>query len=219
MRWILEVTLIAVASSWKWLLGSLVGIGALIGLLFGVGVLGGGGDGDTNLPPVAVASTPTPAPSPTQALEPPLPPAATPKPDPTAIPTAVPAKVISVPILATRASNVGSLEFVLVYDPVKLELAQVERGILSDDALIDSSPTGPGQVWTGIVDVQGMDGSGPVAVIKFTVKNDASGSMPILLEDVAAFDASTLVDIVTGSTAGQFNGADLPPLSPIVSFQ
>ena len=127
--------------------------------------------------------------------------------------------MISVPILATRASNVGSLEFVLVYDPVKLELAQVERGILSDDALIDSRPTGPGQVWAGIVDVQGMDGSGPVAVVKFTVKNDASGSMPILLEDVAAFDASTLVDIVTGSTAGQFNGVDLPPLSPIVSFQ
>jgi len=39
------------------------------------------------------------------------------------------------------------------------------------------------------------------------------------LESIAAFDANTLVDIVTGTTAGEFNVTELHPLSPIVTFQ
>ncbi|MCH7736357.1 MAG: hypothetical protein IH872_03040 [Chloroflexi bacterium] len=212
MRWMLEVTYIGIITSWKWLLGSAAVVGALMGILFGVGVLGGGGDGDTSLPPLAVSSTPTPAPNPapTQA------PAPTPTPQPTAVPAA---KFISVPILATRAKNVGSLEFVLVYDPAKLELAQVERGLLSGDALIDSSSPGPGRLWAGIIDINGMDGTGPVAVVKFRVRENAGGTMPFYLENVAAFDANTLVDILTTTTPGEFNGSGMAPLSPIVTFQ
>ena len=44
MRWFFEVALIGIASSWKWLLASVVVVGALVGILFAVGVLGGGGD-------------------------------------------------------------------------------------------------------------------------------------------------------------------------------
>ena len=49
MRWMLEVAYIGLATSWKWLLGSTAVVAALVGILFGVGVLGGGG-GDTNVP-------------------------------------------------------------------------------------------------------------------------------------------------------------------------
>jgi hypothetical protein len=129
------------------------------------------------------------------------------------------AKFISVPILATRANNVGSLEFVLVYDPAKLELAQVERGLLSGDALIDSSSPGPGRLWAGIIDIDGMDGSGPVAVVKFKVRDNVGGTMPLSLESISAYDANTLVDILTTTTPGEFTGAGLTPLSPIVTFQ
>jgi len=124
-----------------------------------------------------------------------------------------------VPILATRAANVGSLEFVLVYDSAKLEFTQVERGLLSGDALIDSSSSEPGRLWAGIIDMQGINGSGPVAVVKFRVRDGVSGAMPLSLESIAAFDANTLVDIVTGTTAGEFNVTELHPLSPIVTFQ
>ena len=137
----------------------------------------------------------------------------------TAVPVVPAPKMISVPILATRASNVGSLEFVLVYDPAKLELAQVERGLLSGNALIDSSSSEPGRLWAGIIDAQGMSGSGPVAIVNFIVRNGAAGTMPFILESIEAFDADTLVDIVTGSTPGEFNGSELNPLSPIVTFQ
>jgi hypothetical protein len=219
MRWMLEVAFIGLSTSWKWLLGSTAAIAILVGLLFGVGVLGGGdgGDNKTDTPFVAASPTPTPrpqaTPAPTQAVvATPVPAAATPVP-------AAPAKVISVPILATRAANVGSLEFVLVYDSAKLEFAQVERGLLSGNALIDSSSSEPGRLWAGIIDIQGMSGSGPVAVVKFRVRDGVSGAMPLSLQNISAFDANTLVDIVTGSTPGEFNVTELHPLSPIVTFQ
>ena len=221
MRWILEVAYIGIATSWKWLLGSTAVVAALVGILFGVGVLGGGGEaGTTDKTPLAASPTPTPAasPSPTQA--------ASPSPTRVVTPTATPqptvapaAKFISVPVLATRANNVGSLEFVLVYDPAKLELAQVERGLLSGDALIDYSSPGPGRLWAGIIDINGLDGSGPVAVVKFKVRDNVGGTMPLSLESISAYDANTLVDILTTTTPGEFTGAALTPLSPIVTFQ
>jgi hypothetical protein len=223
MRWMLEVAYIGLATSWKWLLGSTAVVAALVGILFGVGVLGGGGgeSGRIDITPLAASPTPTPAagPSPTT-------PAAGPSPTQVVTPTTTPqptvapaAKFISVPILVTRANNVGSLEFVLVYDPAKLELAQVERGLLSGDALIDSSSPGPGRLWAGIIDINGMDGSGPVAVVKFKVRDNVGGTMPLSLESIYAYDANTLVDILTTTTPGEFSGAGLTPLSPIVTFQ
>ena len=126
MRWMLEVAYIGILSSWRWLLGSAAVVGALVGLLFAVGVLGGGSDESGAELPSAIASpTPTPAastnptavPQPTPTLPPILPPILAPILAPTVAPTVAPApKFISVPILATRANNVGSLEFVLVYD-------------------------------------------------------------------------------------------------------
>ena len=227
MRWILEVAYIGITTSWKWLLGSTAVVAALVGILFGVGVLGGGGEaGTTDTTPLAASPSPTPTPTPAAAASPTPTPAAGPSPTQVVTPTATPqptvvpaAKFISVPVLATRANNVGSLEFVLVYDPAKLELAQVERGLLSGDALIDYSSPGPGRLWAGIIDINGLDGSGPVAVVKFKVRDNVGGTMPLSLESISAYDANTLVDILTTTTPGEFTGAGLTPLSPIVTFQ
>ena len=220
MRWMLEVAFIGLSTSWKWLLGSTAAVAILVGLLFGMGILGGGDSNDTDTDGPFVAAPPTPTPAPKATPRPTHAVAATPVPSATRVPAAAaPAKVISVPILATRAANVGSLEFVLVYDSAKLEFAQVERGLLSGDALIDSSSSEPGRLWAGIIDMEGINGSGPVATVKFRVLDGVSGAMPLSLESIAAFDANTLVDIVTGTTAGEFNVTELHPLSPIVTFQ
>lgn len=221
MRWFLEVAFIGIAASWRWLVGSVVIVGALVGILFGVGVLGGGGEADVTPLPVVASPTPTPVAAPTPAatrLATPVP-ALAPVLEPTMVPTVPAAKFITVPILATGAINVGSLEFVLVYDPAKLELAQVERGVLAGNALIDYSSPGPGRLWTGIIDVQGMNGSGSMAMVKFKLRGDVGGTMPLTLENIAAFDATTLVDIVTGTTPGEFKSSGLSPLSPILLFQ
>ena len=217
MRWMLEVAYIGILSSWRWLLGSAAVVGAVVGLLLAVGVLGGGSDGSGPESPSAIAS---PTPTPAASTNPTAVPQPTPTLAPTPAPTVAPApKFISVPILATRANNVGSLEFVLVYDSAKLELEQVERGLLSGDALIDFSTPAPGRLWTGIIDLSGIDGSGPVAVVRFKIRDNVGGNMPFTLENVAAFDANTLVDIITGTTPGEFTVSGVTPLSPIVTFQ
>ena len=211
MRWFFEVAMIGIASSWKWLLGSVVVVGALVGLLFAVGVFGGGGGEDA---PLVLAPSPTPAPAAASTLVPP------PTPMPTAIPTVEPAaKVIFVPILATRAKNVGSLEFILRYDPAKLEFAGMDPGLLTGDSILDSHSPRPGLIWAGIVDAQGINGSGPVAVVKFNIRDPEGGALPLTLENIIAFDADTLVDIITTTTPGQFNGSGPAFLSPIVTFQ
>ncbi len=217
MRWFLEVAYIGIASSWRWLLASVVVVGALVGILFAVGVLGGGGDVDT---PLVTFDSPTPTPAAGVTPVPTLVPTLVPTPAPTPEPTTAPAlKVISVPILATRAKNVGSLEFVLVYDPAKLEFVRMEPGVLAGSALIDSSSSQPGRVWAGIVDAQGINGSGPVAMVKFKVREPGGGALPLTLENIVAFDANTLVDIITTTTPGRFNGSGPALLSPIVTFQ
>ena len=184
MRWILEVAYIGTTTSWRWLLGSPAVAGALVGLLFGIGVIGGGGgDGDSDPPLASVSATTEPDAGSGTSSESTIPDAS-----PTAIPKPAvveSAKFISVPILATRADNVGSLEFVLTYDPAKVELAQIERGLLSGDALIDSGSPSPGRLWAGIIDINGITGSGPVAVVKFKIKDDADGTMPLSLETVS----------------------------------
>ena len=78
---------------------------------------------------------------------------------------------------------------------------------------------GRARIWAGIVDVRGINGSGPVAVVTFNVREQAGGALPLTLENITAFDANTLVDIVTTATPGQFNGSSLAFLSPIVTFQ
>ena len=140
MRWVLEVAFIGLSTSWKWLAGSITALIILVVVLFGIGVLGG--DSDTSdkgldAPSVVASPTPTPVPMPTpEQTQAPI--ESAPPPVATAAPGAL-NRIISVPILATKAINVGSLEFTLVYDPDKLEFTQVERGLLSGNSLIDSS--------------------------------------------------------------------------------
>ena len=62
MRWFLDVAYIALSASYKWLLGTLVLVGVLIGALFAAGVLGGGDD--SPMPVLVATPVPTPIPTP-----------------------------------------------------------------------------------------------------------------------------------------------------------
>ena len=41
MRRFMDLYFIAVSAGWKWILGALIGIAVIVGILFGVGVIGG----------------------------------------------------------------------------------------------------------------------------------------------------------------------------------
>jgi hypothetical protein len=96
------------------------------------------------------------------------------------------------------------LEFVLLYEPAVLRVANIEPGTLAGNALIETSDGSPGQVWAGMIDVNGISGDGPVAVITFDIVGDSGSTSPLTLQNVAAHDATTLLDILTEISAGSF---------------
>ena len=219
MRWVLEVGFIALSTSWKWLLGAVVGVGALVGVLFGVGVIGGGGSDEPA--PQVVAPTPIPTPQPTFTPRPPATPLPTTAPAPaaTATATATPnlPTTVTMHVLAAEANNIGSLEFVLVYDSNALELSKVEAGSLTSTALVDTNFPSPGRLWAGIIDPDGITGDGPLAVLTFNRLGSANGPVPLTLEAVWAYDADTLVDVITETTPGQLTTS--ASVSPILTFR
>ncbi len=217
MRWVLEVGFIALSTSWKWLLGAVVGVGALVGVLFGVGVFGGGGSDEPAPQVVSPTPIPTARPTPTLTPRPTATPSPTTAPAPTATTTPNLPSTVTMHVLAAEANNIGSLEFVLVYDTNALELSNVEAGSLASGALVDTNFPSPGRLWAGIIDPDGITGDGPLAILTFNRLGSADGPVPLTLEAVSAYDADTLVDVITDTTPGQLTPTAL--VSPILTFR
>ena len=236
MKWFLDIAYIAIAANYKWILLVVAVVGILVGALFAAGVLGGGDDGDSG---TRVFSTPVPlptvTPSPTATVVP------SPTSEPTAVPTATTAPVvlpntrsptptptptqvfvlpleIQVPINLIGADNVGSLEFVLAYDPEVLVVTGVRLGSLAGQALLESSAATPGFLWTGLIDADGIRGDGPAAIVTFKVIQGGGSNTPLALQNVVAHDATSLLDIIVEASAGSFSAIDGSLSSPSLTF-
>ena len=205
--------------------------------------------------PVVRAATPTPTTVPTKApvptLVPTVAPTQAPTPETEPVPQTTPAVVepdrIEVPVTLSNARSVGSLEFVLVYNPEVLELLEVEKGKLAGNSLIDSSSHTPGRVWTALINPQGISGNGEVARFTFEViapgttgsESTVSGSREsgpaadaglnvaadtesfdsvLRLESVSAYGAATLLDLLAEPAAGGFTREGLDVKTPVVAF-
>ena len=230
--WFLDVFYIAIAASYKWVLGMMVISGVVVGSLFAAGVLGGGGDpGPASprvsptptpeviptavpTPTVALSATPVPTPVPTATAAP----VATPTPIPTAMPVLVLPEKIQVPVNLEAAKNIGSLEFVLVYEPTVLQVSSVELGPLASTALLESSTKTSGEVWAGMIDANGISGDGAAAVITFTVIGDIDSSTLLALEKVVAHDATSLLDLITQTSPGSYVVKDASLSPPSLGF-
>ncbi len=268
MRWWLDVSFIFISNYWRRLLlfgGAL----ALVIAAIVVSVIYIGRDSTTAeaagvqplatpvaeikptaVPPVARAATPTsvptkaPTPVPTVAPTPVPTPAAEPAPQPVQV-VAEPER-IEVPVTLSNARSVGSLEFVLVYDPEVLELMEVEKGKLAGNSLIDSSSRTPGRVWTALINPQGISGNGEVAKFTFEViesaepasdTNESSLTVTeevdanpkvataleipdsmLSIESVVAHDAITLLDLLAEPATGGFTRKGLNVEAPVVAF-
>ena len=106
------------------------------------------------------------------------------------------------PVNATGASNVGSLEFELVYDSTVLEAVSVQKGTLAGNAMLDFSVARPGRVWVGMVDSNGISGNGSLVIVSFQGVGQGAATGQLMLENVEAYDTQTLIDIVTQTTPG-----------------
>ena len=231
MRWFLDVAYIALSASYKWLLGITAVAGILVGALFAAGVLGGGDSEDdtpriipTRVPAATSRTSPTLVPAistPTRQPTATAAPTAQPTPVPQASPT-VPAPVVvervQVPVLLQGAANVGSLEFVLTYDAAVLEAESVELGFLASGALLDFSTETPGALWVAMADANGMTGDGSVVLITFRVLDGNGPGSALELVDVAAFEATSLLDIITDAIPGTFTPTGGGVSSPTLEF-
>ena len=231
-----DIALITLAASYKWVLGALAVAAVIGGGLFAAGVFTGGDEtADTQsavvTEPTAVPTLPLPTamPLPTQT---PMP---TPTPEPTPVPTLAPPatatpeplieatpaapQLVQVPINLKGAYQVGSLEFVLNYEPSLLEVTGVAKGDLAGDAIIESLVSAPGKVWIAIIAADGVTGDGSVAVVSFRLLKGNTANSTLLLENVSSYNASTLLDLLSSSSPGLLVMNDGSYTPPVVTFE
>jgi len=224
MRVWVDLGLLALADHWKVALG---GVTILVVVVVGTllfGVLGSDTAAadltpTTSVQPTAVPdAVSTPVPTPVAKVAPtPLP-----KADPTSsrklIDPIVLLTNVNVPIHLTGAENIGSLEFVLTYDPSVLEVSGVEAGGLAQSALFDFGSRSPGRLWAGLIDSEGINGDGPIAVVSFKVVGPGASTSLLALENITTYDASSLLDILTNATSGSFTVDGRALTAPTLAF-
>lgn len=128
-------------------------------------------------------------------------------------------KDVQVPINLLSASDLGSLEFVLVYEPATMEFVGIDHGVLAPDSLIESNLRAPGKVWFGIIDSQGVTGDGSIAVVSFRTVEGGQADSPLYLEDISSHHAKTLLDAPSRSTPGMLTAKDGWFSSPSLVFE
>ena len=226
----MDIALIAMGASYKWLLGALAVAAVIVGGLFAAGVFTGGDDADGTQTAVITAPTLVPTlPAPTAMPLPTQTPMASPTPFPTLAPKATPERlteatpaapqVVQVPINLKGAYQVGSLEFVLSYEPSLLEVTGVSKGDLAGNAIIESLVSTPGKVWIAMIAADGVTGDGSVAVVSFRMMQGNAANSPLLLENVLGYNASTLMDLLSRSSPGLLVMNDGSYTPPVVAFE
>ena len=224
MRVWVDLGLLALADHWKVALG---GVSILVVVVVGTllfGVLGSDTAAadltpTTSVQPTAVPdAVSTPVPTPVAKVAPTPLPKADPTPSRKLIDPIVLLTNVNVPIHLTGAENIGSLEFVLTYDPSVLEVSGVEAGGLAQSALFDFGTRSPGRLWAGLIDSEGINGDGPIAVVSFKVVGPGASTSLLALENITTYDASSLLDILTNATSGSFTVDGRALTAPTLAF-
>jgi hypothetical protein len=123
---------------------------------------------------------------------------------------------VDVALNVQNASNVGSLQVELVYDASLLSATGVKAEKLASNAMVESNTKNPGKVVIGIIDSAGLNGQGPLVTVSFKVVGKGK-SCPITLENIAAYRATTLIDIGLKVTNGSVS-VKKEVVSPIIRF-
>ena len=140
-------------------------------------------------------------------------PGADPGPGPAATPTH---RTVTVDVQAQQADGLGSLEFVLVFDPEALDLQMIELGVFAEGVLMKTSETQPGRLGASFVSLDGLSGAGPLLRLTFQLSTAAEMPVAISIEEVSAYHAETLLDIpvetIPGSLAADGVDSEFPTL-------
>lgn len=124
-----------------------------------------------------------------------------------------PGSEATVPVDISGLSNAGALSIGITYDSTIINISRVEKGELAKNSLFDANMSRPGILVIGVVNADGIDGSGRIATMIFNVVGKLGDTSDITLERVAFNDADTYVDIPVDLTSGTFTVAEEVGLS------
>ena len=110
---------------------------------------------------------------------------------------------VDVPIILEGATDVGSMDMVLKYDPDVLRAVAVEAGELGKNALIEANTAREGEVIIALADSSGINGGGTVASVAFEVIGDAGTTSALTLEAVSVHNLD-LGEIIPNTVNGTF---------------
>ena len=125
---------------------------------------------------------------------------------------------LKVSIDARNASNLGSLELTLTYDTTVIKAVSVEKGTLAANASLEYSVDKPGRVWLGMVDANGINGSGALAVISLDITGSGDKTSTLVFEKVIANRSTNLMEINTQTTPGSVNIKSKAVTNPALAF-
>jgi len=125
---------------------------------------------------------------------------------------------LKVSIDARNASSLGSLELTLTYDPTVIKAVSVEKGTLASNASLEYSVDKPGRVWVGMVDANGINGSGALAIINLDVTGSGDKTSSLDFEKVAANRSTNLMEINTQTTPGSVKTKSKAVINPALTF-
>jgi len=130
--------------------------------------------------------------------------------------TATPNSTIQVPIRLNNASNIGSMNFVVTYNPQVLRVNKVDSGSMLSGALFTPNYLSPPEVRCGLATSGGVSGSGTMVYIEFQVIGPAGSSSPLTISELSTGDASGqsitvnsqngTVTVATSKLKGDYNG-------------
>jgi hypothetical protein len=112
---------------------------------------------------------------------------------------------IQVPLQVNGATNVGALQFDLLYDPQVLQVDTVTGGPLAGNALVDSNSTEKGRLRIGLATTDGLKGDGVFVQANFKIIGHAGSSSSLTIENARAWETPSHLDILVTSEAGRVN--------------
>ena len=94
------------------------------------------------------------------------------------------------------ASNVGSMDLVLTYDPAVATAVGVDTGPLARNAYLESNTAKPAEVTIGLADSGGITGNGEVLTVSFLLTGGVGSQSPVTVQE-ATVHTVELVEVAT----------------------
>ncbi|MFQ6119041.1 MAG: cohesin domain-containing protein [Methanosarcinales archaeon] len=108
---------------------------------------------------------------------------------------------VQVPINIKDAVDVASLDIIIKYDESALDASEVDNGSLTSNSILFNNTDVQGEVRIGLIDLQGINGNGSIATIKFEkLKNNIDKtSVTIDRVEAANIDAKSIQITIEGA--------------------